>query len=54
MKLSIQFETDRPLTEEETSLLILQLMAQIEEPVTDEGDDVEYTTSAIVIEEEVE
>lgn len=54
MKLSIQFETDRPLTEEETSALILQIVAQIEEPVTLEGDDVEYTTSAIMIEEEAE
>jgi hypothetical protein len=54
MKLSIQFETDRPLTEEEAGALVLQLMAQIEEPVTLEGEDVEYTTSAITIEREGE
>ena len=42
--LTIDFYTDRELTEDELGALQLQLIAQIEEPVTGEGDDVEYTT----------
>jgi hypothetical protein len=42
--LAMSFYTDRELTEEEAGALQLQVIAQIEEPVTLEGDDVEYTT----------
>jgi len=42
--LTIDFYTDRELTEDELGALQLQLIAQIEEPVNGEGDDVEYTT----------
>jgi hypothetical protein len=42
--LTIDFYTDRELTEEEVGALQLQIVAQIEEPVTLEGEDVEYTT----------
>lgn len=51
--LTIDFYTDRELTEEEAGALQLQVIAQIEEPVTDEGDDVEYTTriESLVMEE---
>ena len=41
---SISFSTDKELTDDEISMLVLQLVAQVEEPVTGEGDNVEYTT----------
>jgi hypothetical protein len=41
--LSVGFYTDRELTEEEAGALQLQVIAQIEEPVTLEGEDVEYS-----------
>lgn len=42
--ISISFLTDKELTDDEISMLVLQLVAQVEEPVTGEGDNVEYTT----------
>lgn len=42
--LTIRFTTDRELTEDEIDALKLQNIAQIEEPVDGEGDEVEYTT----------
>jgi hypothetical protein len=42
--LEIDFYTDRELTDEEMGALQLQVIAQIEEPVNEEGDEVEYTT----------
>lgn len=39
------FTTDRPITEEELDTLKMQIIAQIEEPVTADGDDVDYTTT---------
>ena len=42
--LTIRFTTDRELTEEELGTLQLQTIAQIEEPVDANGDDVTYTT----------
>jgi hypothetical protein len=42
--LEIDFYTDRELTDEEMGALQLQVIAQIEEPVNEEGDGVEYTT----------
>ena len=41
--LSIRFTTDRELTEEELGNLQLQTIAQVEEPVDGEGEDVTYT-----------
>lgn len=41
--LSIRFTTDRELTEEELGNLQLQTIAQVEEPVNGEGEDVTYT-----------
>jgi hypothetical protein len=40
--LTVRFTTDRELTEEEKGTLQLQVIAQVEEPVTAEGDDVSY------------
>ena len=42
--LGVDFYTDRELTEEELGALQLQVIAQIEEPVTLEGEDVDYST----------
>jgi hypothetical protein len=42
--LAVSFYTDRELTEEEAGALQLQVIAQIEEPVTLDGYDVEYNT----------
>jgi hypothetical protein len=42
--LAVSFYTDRELTEEEAGALQLQVVAQIDEPVDSEGDDVEYRT----------
>jgi hypothetical protein len=42
--LAVSFYTDRELTEEEAGALQLQVIAQIEEPVTLDGDDVDYRT----------
>jgi hypothetical protein len=42
--LSVGFYTDRELTEEELGALQLQVIAQIDEPVTLDGDDVDYRT----------
>lgn len=42
--LSIRFTADRELTEEELGNLQLQTIAQVEEPVDGEGEDVTYTT----------
>jgi hypothetical protein len=40
--LEVGFYTDRELTEEELGALQLQVIAQIDEPVTLDGDDVDY------------
>jgi hypothetical protein len=42
--LTIRFTTDKELTEDELDALKLQTIAQIEEPVDGEGDEVEYAT----------
>jgi hypothetical protein len=42
--LKIRFTADRELTEEELGNLQLQTIAQVEEPVDGNGDDVTYTT----------
>jgi hypothetical protein len=41
-ELAVGFYTDRELTEEEVGALQLQVIAQIDEPVTLDGDDVDY------------
>jgi hypothetical protein len=41
--LAVSFYTDRELTEKEAGALQLQVIAQIEEPVTLEGEDVDYS-----------
>jgi hypothetical protein len=45
--INLVFTTDRPLTEEELETLRMQVIAQIEEPVTADGDDVDYTTTIL-------
>jgi len=45
--INLVFTTDRPLTEVELDTLKMQVIVQIEEPVTAEGDDVDYTTTLI-------
>ena len=42
--LAVGFYADRELSEEELGALQLQVIAQIEEPVTLEGEDVDYKT----------
>ena len=46
-EITIKFETDRELTEDEISDLIRAVVVQVEEPADCEGSDVEYTTSNI-------
>ena len=48
-EITVRFTTDRQLTEEEKGTLQLQLIAQVEEPVNEEGDDVTYSTAEIFI-----
>ena len=48
-EITVKFTTDRELTEEEKGHLQLQVIAQVEEPVTAEGDDVTYSTAEIYI-----
>ena len=45
--INLVFTTDRPLTEEELDLLRHQVNVQIEEPVDQEGNDVDYTTQLL-------
>lgn len=52
--ISISFSTDKELTDDEISMLVLQLVAQVEEPVTGEGDNVEYQTKIVSIKTEQE
>ena len=47
---SISFSTDKEISQEEMSALCMQVAAQVEEPVTGEGDDVEYTTQISTLE----
>lgn len=49
--INLTFTTDRPITETELDTLKMQLIAQIEEPVTADGNDVEYVTKKITIEQ---
>lgn len=42
--LAVRFSTDRELTEDEKGTLQHQVIAQIDEPVSAEGEDVTYTT----------
>jgi hypothetical protein len=45
--INLVFTTDRPLSDEELDTLRMQVIAQIEEPVTVDGDDVEYSTTIV-------
>ena len=45
--MTLTFTTDRPISEIEFETLKMQAMAQIEEPVTADGDDVDYATKLI-------
>jgi hypothetical protein len=45
--INLVFTTDRALSEEELDTLRMQVIAQVEEPVDDNGDDVDYTTTLI-------
>ena len=49
--INLTFTTDRPITETELDTLKSQLIAQIEEPVTADGDDVDYVTKKITLEQ---
>jgi hypothetical protein len=46
-QIKLDFATSRPISEIELDTLKSQLIAQIEEPVTADGDDVDYTTNVI-------
>jgi hypothetical protein len=45
--INLIFTTDRPISEAELDTLRSQVMAQIEEPVDSNGNDVDYITSII-------
>jgi hypothetical protein len=45
--INLVFTTDRAISEVELDTLRMQIIAQIEEPVTVDGDDVDYTTTLI-------
>lgn len=45
--INLVFTTDRPLTENELDALRSQVIAQIDEPVDEYGDDVDFTTTII-------
>jgi hypothetical protein len=45
--INLVFTTDRPLSDEELDTLRMQVIAQIEEPVTVDGDDVDYSTTIV-------
>ena len=45
--INLIFTTDRPITEIELDTLRSQVIAQIEEPIDINGDDVDYTTNLI-------
>jgi hypothetical protein len=47
--ISLTFTTDRPLSDIEVDTLKSLVIAQIEEPVTEDGDDVDYTTNLIEV-----
>ena len=47
--ISLTFTTDRPLSDIEVDTLKSLVIAQIEEPVTADGDDVDYTTNLIEV-----
>lgn len=49
-KISISFITNKKLNSAEIDALSAQIAAQIEEPVTSQGDDVEYETNLLEIE----
>jgi len=45
----ISFETDKELSSDEQDNLVGHVAPQIEEPITSEGDDEEYSTSNLQI-----
>jgi hypothetical protein len=45
--INLVFTTDRPLTDSELDLLRHQVIVQIEEPVDEEGNDVEFAARLI-------
>lgn len=45
--INLVFTTDRPLTDSELDQLRHQVIVQIEEPVDEYGDDVDYTTQLL-------
>lgn len=48
-QIKVTFESDRKLTATELGDLLNQVAVQVEEPVTWEGDDVEYVTSKVKV-----
>ena len=48
-QIKVTFESDRKLTATELGDLLNQVAVQVEEPVTWEGEDVEYFTSKVKI-----
>ena len=45
--INLVFSTDRALSEQELETLRMQVIAQIEEPVDTNGDDVDYVTNLL-------
>jgi hypothetical protein len=45
--INLVFTTDRALSEQELETLRMQVIAQVEEPVDGNGDDVDYVTNLI-------
>jgi hypothetical protein len=48
-KMLISFETDKELSSDEQDNLVGHVAPQIEEPITSDGDDEEYSTSNLQI-----
>ena len=48
-EITVKFTTDRELTDAEKEALQTQIVVQVEEPTTHEGDDVTYSTAEIFI-----
>lgn len=45
--INVNFTTNRPLTDDELALLYFQVLAQVEEPTDEEGNDATYEIYSI-------
>ena len=47
-QITVNFISSRELTKDELGLLLSQVMVQVDEPVDEEGNDVDYTTLTLI------